>query len=589
MSAALRLPLANGRGIRRALGRSVRRQRALTVATVVLAGLAALAGVVAPWVVGLIVDAVQRGGDAHEIVILAIWVAGAGGLSAVLSAASGALVARIGQRVLARMREDVVGAALRLPPGRLEETGRGDLLARVGDDVAVVSQAVVALLAPWVGALLTVLLTIAGLFALNPWLAVAGLASVPVYVLSLRWYLPRAAPRYNAERAAFGDRAESLIASLEGLPTVHAYGAEAAHLDGIVAASDRARGISRAVLWFSSAWGKWMNFAELVGLGTIIAVGFALVSFDAATVGAVTAAALYFHRLFNPIGIIVHSFDEMQSAAAGLARMVGVIEAGERERVLAPIEERPRGDVRADGLTHRYGDVPVVHDVSLEVAHGEQVAVVGASGAGKSTLAVVLAGLVEPAEGAVTVHDRPVEEFAGTHPRPVVLVSQEAHVFAGPLAADLRLAKHDASDAEVAHALEVAGASDWVAALPHGAETVVGELGHALTPEQVAQLALARAVLADPAVLILDEATAESGSRGAARLERAAAAALEGRTGIVVAHRLQQAQVADRILVMAEGRVIEQGTHVELLEVGGAYAELWRAYSTGGETRGRLE
>ncbi|MCP3426582.1 ABC transporter ATP-binding protein/permease [Rothia sp. AR01] len=162
-----------------------------------------------------------------------------------------------------------------------------------------------------------------------------------------------------------------------------------------------------------------------------------------------------------------------------------------------------------------------------------------------------------------------------------MLVSQESHVFSGPLAEDLRLARADATDEEVHGALRLVGADGWARALPEGIHTAVGDVGHALTAEQGAQVALARAALADPAVLVLDEATAESGSRGAARLEEAAAAVLAGRTGLVVAHRMNQASRADRVLVVAEGRIVEEGPHADLLAAGGLYARLWEAYDDG--------
>jgi ATP-binding cassette, subfamily C, bacterial len=567
-----RLPLATAGQVRRAIGGYLRAQRGLAAATVLLAALAALAGLVAPWAIGLIVDAVLRGTTPAEIVGLVGLVAGAGVLSAVLTAISAALVARIGQRVLARMREDTVGTALSLPATELEESGRGDLLSRVGDDVAVISEAITALLAPWVGAALTVGLTMVGLFALDPWLAVAGLTAIPVYGFAIRWYLPRAAKRYAAERAAFGDRAEALVSTLEGLPTVRAYGAEEQHGARIVASSAAAQSISRGVLWFATAWGKWMNIAELVGLTAIIATGFALVSTETATVGAVTAAALYFHRLFNPLGLIIMSFDDIQSAFASLARIVGVIVCEVPAVDPAP---RPPGSVTAEGITHRYGAEPVVREVSVSLSPNETVALVGASGAGKSTLAVILAGLAEPSAGTVRLGDEPVSRFRSDGS--VVLVSQEAHVFAGPLAEDLRLARAEASDAEVEKALATVGA-DWVPSLPAGVHTVVGELGHSLSAEQAAQVALARALLADPVVLVLDEATAEAGSRDASRLEDAASAVLAGRTGLVVAHRLRQAASADRVLVMDAGEIVESGTHSELLTADGRYARLWRAW-----------
>ncbi|MFR9731982.1 ABC transporter ATP-binding protein [Saccharopolyspora sp. MS10] len=568
------LPLATAGEVRRAIGGYLRPHRGLAAATAATAVLAALAGLAAPWAIGALVDDVLAGAETAEVVALTAFVGAAGLLSAALTALSAAFVARLGQQVLARMREDTVSAALHLPSAVIERAGRGDLLSRVGDDVAVISQVVAALLAPWVSALLTVALTMGGLFALDPWLMAAGMLALPVYGFALRWYLPRAARRYAEERAAFADRAEALVSSLEGLPTLRAYGAEDEHVAKVADSSDRARALSRGVLWFSTGWGMWMNIAELVGLTSIVVVGFALVDARAATVGAVTAAALYFHRLFNPLGLLVMSFDQVQSAFASLQRIVGVLGI---PHVRLPTERGEReAELVADAVTYRYPDsaAPALHEVSLRLAPGETVALVGASGAGKSTLAALLAGLAAPDEGRVTFGGRPVTEAgAGA----VLLVTQEAHVFSGPLLEDLRLARQSATEDEARRALAEVGA-EWVADLPDGVRTVVGELGHPLGPEQAAQVALARALLADPAVVLLDEATAEAGSREAGRLEEAAAAVLRGRTGLVVAHRLRQAMLADRVLVMDGGRVVEAGPPAELLLAGGHYARLWQAW-----------
>jgi ATP-binding cassette subfamily C protein len=161
----------------------------------------------------------------------------------------------------------------------------------------------------------------------------------------------------------------------------------------------------------------------------------------------------------------------------------------------------------------------------------------------------------------------------------VTLVTQEVHVFAGPLRADLHLARPDVDDAQLRAALERVGAAAWVDLLPEGLDTVVGDGGHRLTPTEAQQLALARLVLADPAIAVLDEATAEAGSAGAAVLEAAASEAIAGRTSIVIAHRLTQAATADRVVVLERGRVVEDGTHAELLAEGGVYADLWAAWS----------
>ena len=205
---------------------------------------------------------------------------------------------------------------------------------------------------------------------------------------------------------------------------------------------------------------------------------------------------------------------------------------------------------------------------------------VGSTGAGKTTAALLAAGSLEPDSGSVTLGGIPLTDL-GTDRlrRHIAILSQDVHVSAGPLADDLRLADPDADDADLWDALTRVRAADWVRALPDGLDTRIGENGHPLSASQGQQLALARLVLSDPPVAILDEATAEAGSSGARMLEEAAAAATEGRTTVIVAHRLTQAASADTIVVLEHGRVVESGTHSDLVTADGRYARLWSAWT----------
>jgi ATP-binding cassette subfamily C protein len=366
---------------------------------------------------------------------------------------------------------------------------------------------------------------------------------------------------------------------MQGVRTVHAYQLTGRHLRDIEVASARARDISVSVFSLFTRFVGRVNRAEFVGLASIVVVGFLLVREGSVTVGQTTAAAMLFHRLFNPISMLLFTFDEVQAAGASLARLVGVVTI---PVAAEPVDEPEPADATLDVSDVHFsydGVAEVLHGVSIRLEPGERVALVGSTGAGKTTLAAVAAGILLPSGGSALVGGVPLAALGSARLRAhVAIVSQETHVFAGPLIEDLRLARPDASEQDVAAALATVGALDWVHALPEQEQTIVGEGGHELTAAQAQQLALARIVLADPAIVILDEATAEAGSLGARDLEKSAAAATAGRTTLIVAHRLTQAAAADRVVVLEHGRIVEEGSHARLVAANGRYAELWQAW-----------
>ncbi|PSL39104.1 ABC transporter family protein [Labedella gwakjiensis] len=318
-----------------------------------------------------------------------------------------------------------------------------------------------------------------------------------------------------------------------------------------------------------------LNIAEFLGVGGLLVVGFVLVAGGHGTIGGTTAAMLLFLRLFGPINQLLFVVDEMQSALASLGRIVGVLTAGEtHESALSSDGETSSpdplasGGVRISRVDHSYvAGHPVLTGIDLTLVPGERVAIVGASGAGKSTLAALVAGVHTAERGRV--------EAAGS----VMLATQEVHVFDGTLRDNLTLVRPGTDDATLLDALARVGAQGLIARLPGGLDEPVGAAAAALTPAEAQQIALARVLLADPTIVILDEATAEAGSSDAGRLEGAAEAATRGRTALVVAHRLTQAATADWIVLMDRGRIVERGTHAELVAADGAYARLWEAWS----------
>ena len=320
-----------------------------------------------------------------------------------------------------------------------------------------------------------------------------------------------------------------------------------------------------------------------------LGVGAWLVTHGAISPGQASAAVFLVIRaevmVFNALFFV----GELQSAATSVGRAVSLATLADgREASALPEDLNAPVDVEVDNVSFAYpGGANVLENLSVTLAAGTTTALVGTSGAGKSTLAALIAGLVEPTAGRIRVGEVDTTQVSDLWTaKNVTLMTQDVHIFAGTLRQDLAMADEDASDADLLDALRRAGldpeSAQFARVFPQGLDTPVGAGAEDLPPETAQQVALARVALASPKVLILDEATAEAGSDDTNALEAAAAAITKGTTALVVAHRLDQAAAADRILVMDAGQIIEDGTHAELLTQRGRYAQLFAAWSGGG-------
>ena len=566
------LPIASSARVRGVVGALLRQHPGRTAAVAALFLAASALGIVMPTCLGRIVDAVSA--DAGFVTIAA-WVAGAGlgavGAAVVMLWAVRVLTGLV-QDMLATLREDVFASAMRLPVSEVDDGESADLLSRVTGDVDAVAEAGGNVAPTLLSAAFAIGVSVVALTALDPWLALAGLVSAPFYVLGTRAFLRRSRVVFREVRVREAARSQAVLDAVEGIETLTAFNEQEHALDRVRERAEASIRMQIEGVRVTNRLFRWINGGELVGLAAILGTGFLLQSAGAITVGAVTTAALLFHRLFGPVGQLIFGLDDIQRATIGLARLVGVIDlappavTSHRQADTAP---QSWAGIEVRGVTFHYPTTGRgISDVSLRVDPGTTAALVGTSGSGKSTLARVIAGHHPPSSGSV--------HLASDREAPYYL-SQELHHFRGTIADNLRLVAPEADDDDMVAALRAVGAQWAIEALTSENEGAASEAVVPLDEGRIQQLAVARAFLADPDVVILDEATADVGLHHREAVEDAIAALREGRTALLIAHRLQQAVSAEQIIVFADGRTTQRGTHEELLAADGLYRDSWLA------------
>jgi ABC-type multidrug transport system fused ATPase/permease subunit len=589
------LPTATSRAARRRMVELVRdRWRGITAA-VLLTSASTVCTLAGPALVGVVVDAVTGGSsDARSTVDrAAIALAILAVVGAVLRYFGGIRAAAVGEDGLAELRSEVFDHALAVPIDVVERAGTGDLVSRVTSDVTVLADAVRNAIPVTVVAALQLLFTVVALFLLDARLAVVAVVTgIPIAVLGARWYFRRAPALYRRERERHADLAAGLHEAYLGAPVIANFRAWARTRNRL---AWRGRMTVDSEMATTSARNRMrpvISLGQAVSLVAVTAVGAAMIDAGSLEVGALSAAALYLIQLFNPIGTLLEWSDELQRSTASFARLVGVTQLPSDHITL---EEPPAAELaeiapsRGRPLPVDVRDVVFAYDraalavdgVRIELAPGERLAIVGPSGAGKTTLGKLVAGLLHPASGAVLVAGAVVDEL-DPHLRAgrVAMVAQEVHVFGRSIRDNVTLGRPGANDDDVRSALAAVDALTWAESLDDGLDTRIGA-GHVpVSTMRAQQLALARLVCLDPAVVVLDEATADLDPVAAARTERHLDVALGKRTVITIVHRLDVAESADRVLVLEDGRVVACGHHEHLVaEPGSVYARLWRAWS----------
>ncbi len=506
----------------------------------------------------------------------------------VLSVATGAVriawTGRVGERLMLALRVRVFSHLQRLSVGWYTEEKAGRVLTRMTSDIDALSALFHDGLVNMAVQALSVVVVSAILFSYDVTLALVTLVVVvPAMVVATLRFRTTSDQGYGAVRRRIADVLADLQESLAGIRLVSAHNRAAHNVERHRAVLGRYLDANVYTGRIGALYGPGSELVALVGQAVLLVVGGRRVLQGELSVGELTAFILFVATFFAPIQQLVHLYTTYQAGQAAAAKLrdllatpPGVPEAPDAVE-LAPIE----GEVRLEGVSFAYGDgAEVLHDVDLVIRPGETLALVGPTGSGKSTIAKLVTRFYDPIAGRVLVDGMDVRHVTlDSLRRQLGIVPQEPFLFAGTVRDNIAFARPDATDEELAEACRALGIDELVERLPQGLDTPVHERGSSLSSGQRQLLALARAFVARPRVLVLDEATSSLDLRSEATVEQALDALLEGRTAILIAHRLATALRADRIAMVADGRVVEVGTHDELVAAGGPYAALYATWS----------
>ena len=489
------------------------------------------------------------------------------------------------QNVVFDMRREVYAQLQRLPVRYYDKRASGDLMTRVIEDVNAVERLLIDGTEQGTVAIVSIFGVLAILFATNPMLAGVAMIPIPLLAIGAMWYTLTAHKRYRKQRQASSAMNALLMDNLQGVREIKAFGREK-HEDGRF--TDRAEAMRQSTLTIMRAWAFYnpsMSFIAATGTGLVLWIGGGQVMDDQMSVGELVAFLFYLALFYEPISKL-HGLNQMlQSARAGGERVFDILDSTEERKTAGANQALPepvRGEVEYRGVQFNYtDDKPALNDITLIAKPGQMTALVGPTGAGKSTLVNLLPAFYETDDGEITIDGQSIADTSLQSLRHnISVVSQEPFLFNGTVRENIAYGNLDACDEEVFEASRAANCHDFICELTNGFDSKVGERGVRLSVGEKQRISIARALLKDSPILILDEATASVDTATEQLIQQALERLMRGRTSFVIAHRLSTIRNADQILVLKNGSIIERGTHDELIAQEGLYARLAHIQNT---------
>jgi ABC-type multidrug transport system fused ATPase/permease subunit len=485
----------------------------------------------------------------------------------------------VGERILADLRNKLFGHLQRLSLGYFERNRAGVIISRLTNDVEALDQLVTDGVTSLVQNTLTLVGTAILLFVLDWELALATLAVIPLMFVATAIFRVRSTRAYRAVRERLGLVTATLAEDIAGMRMVQAFTREEQNIENFRAVADRYRESNMQTVVLNGWYFPFVDLLSSVALAVVLGYGGHLYFQGSVTLGTLFAFMLYVQNFFDPVQQLSQLYNTFLSATAALDKIMDVLDEDPTVLDSAGAVALPQvqGHVRFEDVRFSYGTGPeVLHGLELEVPPGTTVALVGHTGAGKSTIAKLLARFYDPTSGRITIDGYDLRDVTQSSlRRQLGIVPQEGFLFAGTVTENIAFGRPDAVPEDVVRAAQAVGAHEFIMRLEDGYETQLQERGSRLSLGQRQLVALARALLADPRILILDEATSSVDIGTERKIERALRLLLAGRTAFIIAHRLSTIRDADLIVVLEHGQIVEQGSHDELMERRGLYTSLY--------------